>query len=142
MDKMDYSHHSPDDVKLVQEAAAVAVSWALGGELTRQQSDLLAIGYYMNGPQAVDDAEWVHDWQRALRGVLEGATDSEESRQLVAAAKETALRDMQNHLRYVVDMDWWIRSRDWPGYHEALRRIIAADGPEAQEAKGPAGAEL
>ncbi|MFD5409092.1 hypothetical protein [Streptomyces nojiriensis] len=142
MVEIDYGHHSPDDVKLVQEAAGVAVSWALVGKLTDQQSDLLAIGYYMSGHQAVGDGLWVHDWQKALRGVLDGATDSEESRQLVAAAKEKALRDMRNHLHHVVEMDWWFRSQDWPGYHEVLRRIIAADGPEAPEATGPADAAL
>ncbi|MEU7730663.1 hypothetical protein AB0B78_36485 [Streptomyces sp. NPDC040724] len=142
MDYGDYGHHSPDDVKLVQEAAAVAVSWVLGGELTRRQSDLLAIGYHMSGHQAVGDSGWVYDWERALRVVLDGATDSEVSRRLVTVAKETALRDMRNHLHFVVEMDWWFRSEDWPGYHEILRRIIAADGPEAQETTGPAGAEL
>ncbi|MFD6182400.1 hypothetical protein [Streptomyces goshikiensis] len=139
MVEMDYGHHSPDDAKLVQEAAAVAVSWVLGGKLTDQQVDLLAIGYHMSGHQAVGEWLWVHDWQRALHGVLDGATDSEESRRLVAAAKETALRDMRNRLHFVVEMDWWFRSSDWPGYHEVLRSIIAADGPEAQETAGPGG---
>lgn len=73
---------------------------------------------------------------------LDGATDSEESRQLVAAAKETALRDMQMHLHFVVEWDWFGRSDDWPGYHEVLHRITGAEGPKAQEATGPAGAEV
>ncbi|MFD7915628.1 hypothetical protein ACFV30_33785 [Streptomyces sp. NPDC059752] len=56
----------------------------------------------MSGHQAVGEGLWVHDWQKALRDVLDGATDSEESRRLVAAAKDTALRDMRNHLHHVV----------------------------------------
>ncbi|MER6315888.1 hypothetical protein ABT237_19205 [Streptomyces sp. NPDC001581] len=49
---------------------------------------------------------------------------------------------MRNHLHFVIEMDRWHRTQDWPGYHEVLRRIIAADGPEAQEATGPADAAL
>ncbi|MFF2787997.1 hypothetical protein ACFVT6_14700 [Streptomyces sp. NPDC058049] len=142
MVEKDYGHHSPDDVKLVQEAAVVAVSWVLGGELTRQQSDLLAIGYHTNSHEMIGDSMWVMGWERALRGVLDGATGSEESRQLVAAAKETALRDMQMHLHFVVEWDWFGRSDDWPGYHEVLHRITGVEGPKAQEATGPAGAEV
>ncbi|MFF4456901.1 hypothetical protein [Streptomyces goshikiensis] len=138
MDEINTYGHGPEDVKLVQEAAAVAVSWALGGKLTHEQSELLEIGYHMSGHEALGAAGWVHDWQRALRGVLDGATDSEESRQRVAAATDTALREMQMHLHHVVEMDWWFRSQDWPGYHEVLRRIIAAGGPEAQVTPGPA----
>ncbi|MFE5559877.1 hypothetical protein [Streptomyces sp. NPDC056544] len=55
---------------------------------------------------------------------------------------EPALRDMRNHLHFVVELDWFGRSEDWPGYHEVLRRIIVAGGPEVQEAPGPAGAAL
>ncbi|MER6256946.1 hypothetical protein ABT224_36980 [Streptomyces sp. NPDC001584] len=53
-----------------------------------------------------------------------------------------AFRDIRRRLHFVVEMDWWFRSQDWPGYHEILRRIIAADGPEAWEATGPAGVAL
>ncbi|MFD6966840.1 hypothetical protein [Streptomyces sp. NPDC059979] len=42
----------------------------------------------------------------------------------------------------MVEMDWCFRSQDRPGYHEVLRRIIAADGPEAWEATVPAGVAL
>ncbi|MFD4871516.1 hypothetical protein [Streptomyces sp. NPDC058412] len=42
---MNTYNHGPDDVKLVEQAAAVAVSWVLRGKLTHQQSDLLEIGY-------------------------------------------------------------------------------------------------
>ncbi|MFD7785516.1 hypothetical protein ACFV4Q_20875 [Streptomyces nojiriensis] len=142
MDETDTYNHGPDEVKLVQEAAAVAVSWVLGGELTRQQSDLLQIGYHADGHDAMGAAVRVMRWERALRGVLDGAVDSEESRRLVAAATDTALREMRLQLHHVVEMDWWFRSQDWPGYHEVLRRIIAAGGPEAQEAPGPADAAL
>ncbi|MCX4808481.1 hypothetical protein OG594_44035 [Streptomyces sp. NBC_01214] len=98
----------------------------------------MKIGYHMSGHEMLGAATWVHDWQRALRVVLDGATDCEESRQRVVEATDTALREMQRHLHHVVEMDWWFRSQDWPGYHEVLRRIIAAGGPEAQEAPGPA----
>lgn len=138
MDGTNTYGHGPEDVKLVQEAAAVAVSWVLGGELTNEQSLLLEIGYHTGGHEMVGIAGWVHDWQRALRGVLDGATDNEESRQRVAAATDTALREMLLYLHHVVEMDWFFRSQDWPGYHEVLRRIITAGGPEAREATGPA----
>ncbi|MER6251924.1 hypothetical protein ABT224_11205 [Streptomyces sp. NPDC001584] len=141
MDEINTYNHGPDEVKLVQEAATVAVSWALGGKLSRRQSDLLEIGY-QSGHDGWGAALWVMRWERALRDVLDGATDSEESRRLVAAATDTALRDMRNHLHHVVEMDWWYRTQDWPGYHEVLRRIIAAGAPEAQEATGPADAAL
>ncbi|MCX4529946.1 MULTISPECIES: hypothetical protein [unclassified Streptomyces] len=140
MDEINTYSHGPDDVKLVQEAAAVAVSWVLGGELTRQQSSLLEVGYHMSHHDGA--RMWVMGWERALRGVLDGATDSEENRRLVAAAKATALREMQLHLHHVVEMDWFGRSDDWPGYHEVLRRIIVAGGPETREATGPAAAAL
>ncbi|MFG2233557.1 hypothetical protein ACGFNX_26785 [Streptomyces sp. NPDC048723] len=141
-DEINTYSHGPDDVKLVQEAAVVAVSWVLGEELTRQQHELLVVGYHTNGHEMIGDSMWVRDWESALRGVLDGAADSELSRPLVVAAKDTALREMQLHLHHVVEMDWFGRSEDWPGYHEVLRRIIAAGGPEAQEATGPAGAAL
>ncbi|MFE6848645.1 hypothetical protein [Streptomyces sp. NPDC057686] len=141
MDEINTYNHGPDDVKLVQEAAAVAVSWVLGGKLTRQQTDLLEIGY-QSGHNVWGDVLWVMRWERALRDVLDGATDSEESSRLVAEAKDTALRDMRNHLHHVVEMDWWYRNQDWPGYHEVLRRIITAGAPEAPEATGPADAAL
>ncbi|MFI6006490.1 hypothetical protein ACIA98_40085 [Streptomyces sp. NPDC051366] len=97
---------------------------------------------YQSGHDVLGAAVWVMRWERALRSVLDGATDSEESRRLVAAAKDTAFRDMRRRLHHVVEMDWWFRSQDWPGYHEVLRRITAAGGPEAQEATGPADAAL
>ncbi|WP_327732553.1 hypothetical protein OG749_45240 [Streptomyces nojiriensis] len=74
MDETNTYNHGPDEVKLVQEAAAVAVSWVLAGELTRQQSDLLQIGYHANGHDAMGAAVRVMRWERALRGVLDGAT--------------------------------------------------------------------
>ncbi|WP_327739847.1 hypothetical protein OG749_44325 [Streptomyces nojiriensis] len=108
----------------------------------RPAPDGQAFGYHTNGREAVGDGLWVHDWQKALRGVLDGAVDSEESRRLVAAAKDSALRELRLHQHHVVELDWFGRSEDWPGCHEVLRRIVAAGGPEAQEAPGPAGAAL
>ncbi|MEU8775549.1 hypothetical protein [Streptomyces sp. NPDC048606] len=121
----------PQDVKLIQETAAVAVSWAVKGELTDWQSKLLRIGYHRSGHEMIGEATWVMDWARALRDVLDQAVDSEEGRRLVATAKDTALREMELHLHDVVEADHWHRSPDWPGYREALSRIIAADGPTA-----------
>ncbi|MGY4386763.1 hypothetical protein [Streptomyces virginiae] len=99
---------------------------------------LLQIGYHRCGHEMIGAATRVMDWSRALRDALERAVDSQESRRLVAAAKDTALLEVRLHLRHVVEADQWHRSPGRPGYREVLSRIISADGPEDPEAPSPA----
>ncbi|MFJ9647628.1 hypothetical protein [Streptomyces sp. NPDC101206] len=122
----------PADEKLTREAAEVAVSWVLAGELTREQSEQLIVGEHLSGHSRMGETDWLQRWERNLRDALIRATDSEEGRQLVAAAKDTALREMQNHLYCELDSAGWLGPD--PGYQRvcaSLRRIVATGRPTA-----------
>lgn len=122
----------PADEKLTQEAAEVAVSWVLAGELTHEQSKQLIVGDHLGSHNWMGEADWIHRWERSLRDALTSATDSHEGRQRVAAAKDTALREMQSHLYFELDWAGWLGPN--PGYQRvcaSLRLIIATGRPTA-----------
>ncbi|MER6200161.1 hypothetical protein ABT234_22665 [Streptomyces sp. NPDC001586] len=123
---------APGDEELAHAAAAVAVSWVLEGELTEQrESQLINVRPHGNGHEWIGDAMKVHAWAKALRDAVDAATDDEEGRQRVAAAKDTALREQRERLFFEIDMGWLRSSPDHPGVRESLRRIVAAGGPQS-----------
>ncbi|MCX5015000.1 hypothetical protein OG765_29115 [Streptomyces sp. NBC_00555] len=77
-----------------QQAAEVAVSWVLAGELTHEQVVQLIVRDHSSSHSWMAEAEWLHRWERNLRDALTSATDSEEGRQRAATAKVTALREI------------------------------------------------
>ncbi|MER6443841.1 hypothetical protein [Streptomyces venezuelae] len=122
----------PADEKLAQEAAEVAVSWVLAGELTHQQSKQLVVGDHLSSHSWMGEADRLDRLVRSLRDALADAPDSEEGRQAVATAKDTALRDMQSHLYFELDQAGWLGPG--PGYQRvcaSLHRIIAIGRPTA-----------
>ncbi|MFD3472452.1 hypothetical protein ACFWWM_40275 [Streptomyces sp. NPDC058682] len=50
------------DEKLTQEAAEVAVSWVLAGELTHEQSEQLIVGDHLGSHTWVGEADRLHRW--------------------------------------------------------------------------------
>ncbi|WP_371639021.1 hypothetical protein [Streptomyces virginiae] len=128
----EWSALGPTDEKLTQEAAEVAVSWVLAGELTHEQSEQLFVGDHLGSHNWLGEADRLHHWERNLRDALTGATDSEEGRQLVAAAEDTALREMQGHMYFELNWVGWLGPT--PGYQRvcaSLRRIVATGRPTA-----------
>ncbi|MEU9162509.1 hypothetical protein AB0D29_19815 [Streptomyces sp. NPDC048424] len=116
----------PGDAELAHEAAAVAVSWVLEGELTEQrESQLINVRAHGNSHEWMGDAMEVSAWVKALRDAVDAATDDEEGRRRVAEAKDTALRELRERLLFFIDMDWLKATSDHPGARESLRRIVA-----------------
>ncbi|MEU7600376.1 hypothetical protein AB0B78_25065 [Streptomyces sp. NPDC040724] len=120
----------PGDEELAHEAAVVAVSWLLAGELTQQQeSQLTNVCVHGSSHEWMGEAMKVDAWAKALRDAVNAATDDEEGRRRVAAAKDTALREVRERLLFHIDMDWLKPVSDThPGARESLRRIVAAGG--------------
>ncbi|AZM93837.1 hypothetical protein [Streptomyces sp. W1SF4] len=128
----EWSALGPADEKLTQEAAEVAVTWVLAGQLTDERSKQLIVGDHLRSHSWMGEADWVHRWERSFLDALATAADSEEGRQLVAAAKDTALRDMQSHMYFELDQAGWLGPT--PGHQRvcaSLRRIIATGPPKA-----------
>ncbi|MER6319494.1 hypothetical protein ABT237_37960 [Streptomyces sp. NPDC001581] len=122
----------PGDEELAHEAAVIAVSWLLEGGLTEQQElQLINVRSHGNGHEWIGDAMKVDAWVKAFRDAVNAATDDEEGRQRVAAAKDTALRELRERLLFEIDMDWFRSRSDHPGVRESLRRIVAAGGPQS-----------
>ncbi|MFD6180660.1 hypothetical protein [Streptomyces goshikiensis] len=90
------------------------------------------MGDHLGSHTWMGEADWLHHWERNLRDALTGATDSGDGRQHVAAAKDTALREMQSHMYF--ELDWVGCFGPNPGYQRvraSLRRVVATGRPTA-----------